>query len=54
MRIGLISDLHGNAVALGAVLAVDRVICLGDCATLGPHPREVLGMLRDAGIRAYA
>ena len=53
-RVGLISDLHGNAVALRAVLGdlrdVDRIVCLGDCATLGPHPREVLAMLRDAGI----
>jgi len=53
-RVGLISDLHGNAVALRAVLAelrgVDRIVCLGDCATLGPHPREVLALLRDAAI----
>ena len=57
MRIALISDLHGNAVALEAVLAhadrmgVDETICLGDVATLGPRPREVVGMLRDRGCR---
>lgn len=53
-RVGLISDLHGNEVALRAVLAeldgVDQIVCLGDCATLGPRPREVLGLLRDRGI----
>ncbi len=44
MRIALISDIHGNAVSLGAVLAdadavgVDRIVCLGDVATLGPDP----------------
>ncbi|HEY5962255.1 MAG TPA: metallophosphoesterase family protein [Polyangiaceae bacterium] len=53
MRIALLSDLHGNEAALDAVLAdvarrgVDRIICLGDVATLGPKPREVLARLRD-------
>jgi len=57
MRIALISDLHGNAVSLDAVFAdidqqgVDQVVCLGDTATLGPRPREVLGMLQDRGVR---
>lgn len=56
LRVALISDLHGNAIALEAVLrditrvGVDRTICLGDTATLGPSPIEVLGMLRDLGI----
>lgn len=26
-------------------------MCLGDTATLGPHPREVLGLLQDRGCR---
>ncbi len=53
MRIALISDLHGNQVALQAVLdqigqqPVDRIFCLGDVATLGPAPREVIAMLRE-------
>lgn len=52
MRVALISDLHGNLVALEAVLAdaaragVDRVVCLGDVATLGPCPQQVLARLR--------
>lgn len=56
MRIALISDLHGNAVALRAVLAdiervgVDRIICLGDVATLGPAPHEILHVLRERAI----
>jgi putative phosphoesterase len=55
MRVALISDLHGNEVALRAVLSdierasVDRIVCLGDVATLGPRPREVLHLLRDLG-----
>jgi len=53
-RIALISDIHGNAIALSRVLAsianvgVDQIVCLGDVATLGVAPREVLDMLRDA------
>jgi putative phosphoesterase len=54
-RIALISDLHGNEVALAAVLAdvrragVDQIVCLGDVATLGPRPSFVLHTLRDLG-----
>lgn len=56
MRIALISDIHGNQLALSAVLAdaeahhTDTVACLGDVATLGPRPREVLRTLRDRGV----
>lgn len=51
MRIALISDLHGNLISLDAVLddihreQVDQIVCLGDVATLGPHPREVIDRL---------
>ena len=53
-RIALISDIHGNEVALRRVLDdiersdVDQIACLGDVATLGPHPREVLEMVRQS------
>ncbi len=55
MRIALISDLHGNLLALEAVLediartGADRIVCLGDAATLGPSPHEVLARLREIG-----
>jgi len=55
MKIGLIADIHGNLFALDAVLAdlaadrVDRLICLGDIALLGPHPSEVIARLRSLG-----
>lgn len=54
MRIALISDIHGNLAALDAVLAdiarhaPDKVICLGDVAANGPHPREVLERVNEA------
>src|ERR1044071_10173908 len=56
MRVAIISDLHGNAIALDAVLrdiarvGVDRTVCLGDAATLGTSPLEVLAKLRDLKI----
>lgn len=52
MRIALISDIHGNKVALDTVVAeleredVDQVVCLGDVAMTGPQPKEVLAQLR--------
>src|SRR5262245_6343065 len=55
MRVALISDLHGSTIALDAVLAdiarcaVDRIVCLGDVATLGPDPKGVLERLGDLG-----
>lgn len=53
MRIGFISDIHGNFTALQAVLEdikhqhIDQLICLGDTVSLGPQPREVLDALRE-------
>lgn len=56
MRIGLIADIHGNLFALREVLArldrldVDRIWCLGDIATPGPWPVEVLALLDERKI----
>ncbi len=53
MRIAIISDIHGNLVSLEAVLAdieskqVDELICLGDVATLGPQPIEVVNRMME-------
>ena len=55
MQVALISDIHGNHTALKAVLDdiklqnVDSIICLGDVATIGPQPRQVLAELRALG-----
>jgi putative phosphoesterase len=54
MRIGLISDLHGNPLALDVVLreldraGVDQIVCLGDVAP-GPRPVETVRQIRDLG-----
>jgi predicted phosphodiesterase len=52
MRLGIIADVHGNDVALRAVLddaadfQVDRWWVLGDLVLSGPRPVEVLELLR--------
>jgi len=52
MRIAVISDIHGNAVALDAALAdiasqgVDKIVCLGDAIQWGPQPTETVHRLR--------
>jgi len=54
MRIGLISDLHGNPLALDVVLreldgaGVDQIVCLGDVAP-GPRPVATVRQIRDLG-----
>jgi histidinol-phosphate aminotransferase len=54
-RIALIADVHGNAVALEAVLddlagrRITELVCLGDVAAGGPQPREALARLRELG-----
>lgn len=53
MRIVLFSDVHGNVVALEAVLAAirreaapDALFVAGDLALFGPRPAEALALLR--------
>lgn len=53
MRIALLSDIHGNAIALDAVLAdiaaqggVDETWVLGDLVAVGPQPVAVLERLQ--------
>jgi predicted phosphodiesterase len=52
MQIAVISDIHGNSVALEAVLAdlgqrqSDFMVCLGDAIQGGPQPAQVVARLR--------
>jgi putative phosphoesterase len=55
LRIAILSDIHGNLMALDAVmtdiesLSPDAVWCGGDLAWGGPWPSECIGRVRDAG-----
>jgi len=51
MKILIISDIHGNAEALGAVLAkekdIDSTIFLGDLLLSGPQPNETISLMEN-------
>jgi len=53
VRVALVSDLHGNAVAFRAALAdleahePDLIVSLGDIAQGGPQPRECVDLLQE-------
>jgi predicted phosphodiesterase len=53
MRLAAFSDIHGNLIALQAVLAdmatvpdIDVSWCLGDLAAFGPRPLECVGLVK--------
>jgi putative phosphoesterase len=53
MKLAFISDIHGNAIALDAVLKdikeknIDRVFVLGDICYRGPEPQRALDLVRE-------
>lgn len=51
MRVLIISDIHSNESALGAVLMdvgfFDKTICLGDVVGYGPDPETCVSLVRD-------
>jgi diadenosine tetraphosphatase ApaH/serine/threonine PP2A family protein phosphatase len=53
VRVGLLSDIHANLVALEAVLAalgrVDALWVTGDTVGYGPEPADTLALLRERG-----
>ena len=59
MDIGIVSDIHGDHIALGAALdrleqqhQVDLIVCPGDLVGRGPAPDRVVTMIRERGIPA--
>ncbi|ADB62608.1 phosphodiesterase, MJ0936 family [Haloterrigena turkmenica DSM 5511] len=54
MKVGLISDVHSNRVALEAVLedmpAVDELLCAGDVVGYNPWPAECVDELRERDV----
>jgi putative phosphoesterase len=53
MKLGVISDLHGDAVGLElasshlTVMGADRIICAGDLTGYGPFPDRVVKFLEE-------
>ncbi|SFF75150.1 phosphoesterase, MJ0936 family [Halopelagius inordinatus] len=54
MRVGVISDVHGNKVALDAVLSdmpeVDALVNAGDVVGYNPWPAECVDVMRERGV----
>jgi putative phosphoesterase len=54
MKIGVVSDIHGNRVALDAVLsdmpAVDRVLCAGDVVGYNPWHGACVDAMRERSV----
>ncbi len=55
VRIAIVSDVHGNLVALQAIalslerVSPDLIVHGGDLVAIGPRPAEVLDFIREAG-----
>lgn len=51
MKLGIITDIHSNLVALKSVLSefekenIDKIICCGDIIGIGPCPEETIKLL---------
>lgn len=56
MKLGIFGDIHGNSVALKAVLealdeaGVDQLFCTGDVVGYGPNPQECIELLAERQI----
>ena len=48
MKLGIITDIHSNNIALSAILKefekikIDKIICCGDIIGIGPNPEETV------------
>jgi putative phosphoesterase len=56
MKLGLISDIHGDPVALElawshlTVMGADRIVCAGDLVGYGPFPDRVVAFLQERSV----
>jgi len=56
VKVLFLSDVHANFPALWRALeaarrrGAERVVCAGDLIGFGPHPVEVLRLLRERGV----
>src|SRR5262245_12124055 len=53
MKLGVISDIHGDPLALElawshlTVMGADRIVCAGDVVGYGPFPDRVVAFLKE-------
>lgn len=53
MKIGIITDIHNNVVALEAILkrfeeeCIEGIICCGDIIGIGPYPEETVSTVKN-------
>lgn len=58
MKLGVISDIHGDPIALELawshliVLGADKIVCAGDLVGYGPYPDRVVAFIRDRQIES--
>ena len=56
MKLGLISDIHGDPVALElawsylTVMGADKIVCAGDLVGYGPLPDRVITFMKERGV----
>ncbi len=59
MKIAVLSDIHGNGIALNRVISdmkkqnINKAIILGDVVMKGPMPRKVMEELKELNILAW-
>lgn len=58
MKLGVITDIHNNLIALQAVmqklteLQCDPIICCGDIIGIGPYPEETVQFMMQIIIKS--
>jgi predicted phosphodiesterase len=60
MKVAVLSDIHGNGIALNCAIrdlkniGINKVIILGDVVMKGPMPLQVLELLNDKALEILA
>ena len=60
MKLGIITDIHSNIIALNEILKefkkikIDKIICCGDIIGIGPRPDEVVQALMQVSDKLIA
>ena len=60
MKLGIITDIHSNIIALNEILKefekrkIEKIICCGDIIGIGPRPEEVVQALMQVSDKLIA